>query len=245
MRPPESVTVTRSPTCTFCSDDSYVDTRDNPSPAIPIPSTISLFAPGLRNDPCNIALGVANVGNGGSGIHILNGSNNLIGQALSVPPNSQSVSTPPSDTPAVPGNTIAFNGAAGVAIDSGLDNAIHQNSIFNVNTLGILLGQGANHNQGAPNLLSAHQLSNSVQVSGTLNYLPNSVYTLEFYASQGSGTIGRTPIGYQAVRTNAAGFAAFSFYGSKPPAGETFITATATDVDQNTSEFSNYVSSVT
>jgi parallel beta-helix repeat protein len=191
------------------------------------------------------ALGVANVGNGGSGIHILNGSNNLIGQALSVPPNSQSVSTPPSDTPAVPGNTIAFNGAAGVAIDSGLDNAIHQNSIFNVNTLGILLGQGANHNQGAPNLLSAHQLSNSVQVSGTLNYLPNSVYTLEFYASQGSGTIGRTPIGYQAVRTNAAGFAAFSFYGSKPPAGETFITATATDVDQNTSEFSNYVSSVT
>ncbi len=191
------------------------------------------------------ALGVANVGNGGSGIHILNGSNNTIGQALSVPPDSQSVSTPPSDTPAVPGNTIAFNGAAGVAIDSGLDNGIHQNSIFNVNTLGILLGQGANHNQNEPNLLSAHQLSNSVQVSGTLNSAPNSVYTLEFYASQGSGTIGRTPIGYQAVRTNAAGFAAFSFYGSKPGPSETFITATATDVDQNTSEFSNYVSSVT
>src|ERR1035437_5866051 len=61
VRPPERVTVTRSPTCTVWSDDPYVDAWVIPAPAIPMPSTISSLTPGLRNDPSITVLGVVNV----------------------------------------------------------------------------------------------------------------------------------------------------------------------------------------
>jgi hypothetical protein len=64
----------------------------------------------------------------------------------------------------------------------------------------------------------------------------------EFFANDTSGPSGRIFLGLLKVKTNAAGVAAFTFTHARPPAGDTFITATATDLGNNTSEFSAPVS---
>ena len=51
-------------------------------------------------------------------------------------------------------NIIAFNALDGVFIQSGIDNGIHENSIYANGSLGIDLGSGANLNQAAPVLTS-------------------------------------------------------------------------------------------
>jgi hypothetical protein len=166
--------------------------------------------------------------NGGDGVFISDSYNNVIGRA--------SAST--SGTAGGPANVIAFNGADGVFVDSGSGNVIRENSIYGNTLLGIDLAPWANMNQVPPVLTSVLMLPLSTQVSGTLNSRPNTTFTIEFFANDANEPSGRIFLGSEMIRTNAAGFVAFAFNGPLLPDGASFVTATATDPLDNTSEFS-------
>ena len=79
-------------------------------------------------------------------------------------------------------------------------------------------------------------------ISGTLNSIANTAFTIEFFANaaadpSGSGE-GQTFLGRVTSTTNGSGNASFTTaLSSTVPAGQ-FVTATATDPNGNTSEFS-------
>jgi trimeric autotransporter adhesin len=175
------------------------------------------------------ANGTLPMGNAGDGILVANSSHNTIGGVAAA--NGRGAA-----------NVIAFNDLDGVFIQSGIDNGIHENSITGNGSLGIQLATGANLNQAAPVLTSVQASFLSIQVSGTLTSQPLTVYTVEFFANDASGPSGRLFLGSVSVKTNVAGVATFTFKHFRPPAGDTFITATATDPHNNTSEFSASVS---
>ena len=166
------------------------------------------------------ALGLLPLPNGSNGVFISNSSSNTIGGASAGSP-----------------NLIAFNGANGILVNSGNSNDFSENSIYSNTLLGIALAPWANMNQASPVLTSAVSLPLGMQVSGTLTSLPNTTFTIEFFANAVSGPSGRYFLGSQPVSTNAAGSAAFTFLLPLPPNGAHFITATATDPSSNTSEF--------
>jgi CSLREA domain-containing protein len=157
------------------------------------------------------------------------------------------------------GNVISGNTQDGIQVGTTIDptptkNAILGNSIFSNGTLGINLhgsatvdpndsgdaDTGSNNVQNYPVLTSVFSATR-VLISGTLNTQANKAYRLEFFANavcDGTNGEGQTFLGTTNVTTDAAGNAAFSV--SLPagvPAGQV-ITATATDPDNNTSEFS-------
>ena len=74
------------------------------------------------------------------------------------------------------------------------------------------------------------------------HHLPHTSFTLDFYASTAANDSGQIYLGSLTVKTNSSGYTAFTFFGPLPPTGFDFITATATDPNNNTSEFSNAVS---
>jgi hypothetical protein len=170
--------------------------------------------------------GTLPLGNLGDGIRVTSGSHNTIGGVAA--PNG----------PRGPRNVIAFNALDGVFIQSGIGNGIHENSIYGNGGPGIDLGAGANLNQAAPVLSSVTTGPLAIQVAGTLTSKPKTSFTIEFFASSTSGPSGRIFLGLLKVKTNVAGLAAFTFNHPLPPAGANFITATATDPTNNTSEFS-------
>jgi hypothetical protein len=166
--------------------------------------------------------------NGANGVLIDNGSNNTIG----------AISAGTNGTSGGPANIIAFNAASGVLVGSGTGNAVHESSIFGNALLGIDLGPGANGNPAPPVITSVRRSPLGVQVSGTLTGTPNTAYVIEFFANDASEPSGRSYIGSQVVSADATGSAAFAFFGPLPPTGSPFVTATATDPNNNTSEFS-------
>jgi parallel beta-helix repeat protein len=156
----------------------------------------------------------------------------------------------------VAGNTIVNNTGTGVRVgdsdcgcfDNSAGNIITANSIFGNGKLGIDLGSDGvtpNTPQGEENypvIASVTRSGDSVTVSGTLNSIPDNVFTLEFFASpspdpSGFGQ-GLTYLGAVQVQTDADGNATFTFTTSA--AGGSFITATSTDACgcSGTSEFS-------
>ena len=187
------------------------------------------------------ASGNASLGNSVNGVLILGASGSSIGVAGSAS-----------------SNTISFNGAAGVAVQSGINNSIQSNSIVFNGGLGIDLGvtgvtpndvgdgdTGPNNLQNFPVINSASAAGASTTVQGTLNSNPNTQFRLEFFSNQfpnasGFGE-GQTFIGSTTVTTDGAGNA--SFNPSLPvtvPPGQV-LSATATDPSGNTSEFSRAV----
>jgi len=151
------------------------------------------------------------------------------------------------------GNIIAFN-VSGVAALSGTGNLIKQNSIFSNTNLGIELRGangpnpndltdgdiGANNLQNYPVIASALYSGGITTVAGTLNSENGKSYRIEFFTNSqchasGYGE-GATYLGFTDVVT-AANNASFSVNlpGTSP---NQFVTATATDPDGNTSEFS-------
>ncbi|HEX6586971.1 MAG TPA: CSLREA domain-containing protein, partial [Solirubrobacterales bacterium] len=186
--------------------------------------------------------GVSSLGNGGYGVVIDSNSGigeNVIGGAT-----------------AGAGNVIAHNSPAGVAVLSGSTrDRVVGNSIFSNTGLGIDLGAtgvaandpddpdaGANNLQNFPVLADATAGGGETQVSGTLDSEPSKTYRLEFFSNPGcdpSGNgEGKTYLGTTDVTTNATGDASFAV---TLPTGSTTgdaVTATATDPDGNTSEFS-------
>ena len=189
--------------------------------------------------------GTTALGNTRNGVQIVGGSNNTVGDGS-------------------PGgaNTIAFNGTpnsgtGGVAIhESGQGgnangNRVLSNSIFSNVGLGIVLGNnlfqtpndtgdadsGPNNGQNFPVLTSAKNATTTT-VTGKLNSTPGKTFNIQFFSNPAGGDEGKVFIGSKSVTTGSLGNASFTFKSvSKVAKGRT-ITATATDLAGNTSEFS-------
>ena len=182
--------------------------------------------------------GTTALGNAFYGVALTNGTLNSIGGTVSGS-----------------GNVIAFN-SGGIAFGGGTGNAIRQNSIFSNTTMGIDLipngsgnvspndlndpDTGPNNLQNYPVIASAVSQNGITTLGGTLNSESNKSYRIEFFANSqcdnsGYGE-GQSFLGALNVVTsgNNAGFNV-SFPGFNL---NQFITATATDPDGNTSEFS-------
>jgi hypothetical protein len=156
------------------------------------------------------------------------------------------------------GNRIAYNAANGVQVLTGCtNNPIRGNAIFANNSLGIDLGNngvtandtgdvdtGANQLQNYP-VLSSATAQGGIVVLGSLNSGTNSVFQLDFYASDAADATGygegQTYLGSAIVTTDAAGNQTFSFGSAMVIPQGKWITATATDSFGNTSEFSRSV----
>jgi hypothetical protein len=153
------------------------------------------------------------------------------------------------------GNVISFNGRA-IQIQKSssgdsVGNSIRGNSMFS--GFGIDLGSngvlpndscdadaGANNLQNFPVLTSAGRAGTTINISGTLNSVANSTFAVDFYAnpsphSSGFGA-GKTYLGTTNVTTDNTCNGFFSVSFTSPP--ERYISATATDANGNTSEFS-------
>jgi hypothetical protein len=183
------------------------------------------------------------VANMGPGVQIINDSaQNTIGGSA-----------------AAAGNAIKFNSGTGVLIlgTGSVDNQIRSNSIYLNGALGIDLGGdgvtpnhsgalvGPNNFQNYPVLLSAVPGFHTLVV-GRLQSLPNTTYTLDFYASSSADPSGfgqgQRYLGSGTVTTNGSGKVTFHSNAFATLLGASFqnevITATATDPGGNTSEFS-------
>jgi titin len=169
------------------------------------------------------------LGNGQHGVMILASSHNSIGAG---------------PDPA-PRNVIMNNGGDGIRVDDnsmGADgNKISENSIDGNGGLGITLIGQANDYQAAPVLAAGPDVS--TPIVGTISGPQNTQFTIEFFASPvcdptGHGE-GRDYVGSKSVNTGGTGTGQFSL--NFVPAGRK-VTATATDPNANTSEFSNCVS---
>ncbi|MEK6304448.1 MAG: HYR domain-containing protein [Acidobacteriota bacterium] len=157
------------------------------------------------------------------------------------------------------GNTIAFNNGIGVGIVAGSQNSVLSNSIFSNAGLGINLSDdssvqpndacdddtGANNLQNFPDLTSATSMGASTAVVGSLNSTASTQFRIEFFSNavcdaSGNGE-GAVFIGSTVVTTDPTCIAPINVnLPVTVPAGQV-ITATATDLQGNTSEFSQCV----
>jgi CSLREA domain-containing protein len=180
----------------------------------------------------------------GSGVHLAGGaSDNIVG----------------GDSAVGGSNTIAFNNSDGITVEDeeSTGNSILRNSIFSNGGLGIdLVGgseigfgttandeddpdSGPNNLQNKPTLTSAKTGGGSTTIEGTLNSTPSETFVIRFFSNPPTGGAeGKKFIGQKSVSTNQNGNDTFTFSpAQKVPEGHS-ITATATDPDGNTSEFS-------
>lgn len=164
------------------------------------------------------------------------------------------------------GNRIAFNNGPGVLVTpngsfASRANSIRSNAIFSNDGLGIDLSgccfvgdgvtandpcdadTGANDLQNFPVLTGATALKFKTEIEGTLNSNPSTTYDIQLFSNSscdpsGFGE-GETLVGEVFVTTDGSCNASFktSVPVADAPAGR-FITATATDPEGNTSEFS-------
>lgn len=160
-------------------------------------------------------------------------------------------------TAAGQGNVIAHNALAGVAVADGTRNAIRRNRIFDNGGLGIDLGAAAgvtpndldDPDAGPNDLLNfpvldlARRTAAGLRVKGSINTELNKTLRVEFFASpapDGSGHgEGRRYLGFVLVQTLAGTSATFNtLLGVTGVSPGQVVTATATDEDGNTSEFS-------
>ncbi|PYS62142.1 MAG: hypothetical protein DMF74_14270 [Acidobacteria bacterium] len=198
----------------------------------------------------NVVQGNLITGNGEGGVGISGGAtNNKIGGTV---PGA--------------GNTIANNGfgfgifgtfeaGPGVSVSSGTGNAILGNAISSNGRLGIDLtpvfvtandncdgDTGANNLQNFPVITSAVTNSTTTTIQGTLNSTANTQFRIEFFANaacdpSGNGQ-GQTFLGFTNATTDASCNASFSLSIPNSVVTGPIITATATDSNNNTSEFS-------
>jgi hypothetical protein len=189
------------------------------------------------------ATGAGNVGNHGPGI-VVGGQGDTIGGT----------------TPAA-ANVIGFNGGAVVVPDGGTTGvAIVRNSIFGPGTNARGVGgidlaydgvtpndacdgdAGTNHLQNYPVLTSATSRDGAVDVGFTLNSAPSALFRVEFFASPECDNSGFGPgkyfLGAANVTTGAGCEAAATVHLPVCLDGELVITATATNIARETSEFS-------
>jgi photosystem II stability/assembly factor-like uncharacterized protein len=184
------------------------------------------------------AAGAAPLPNTLQGIAFSDGFNNIVG-----------------GTQSGAANTIAFNGAQGIFMTAGTGNSIRGNSIFSNNLLGIDLGgrgvtandgtdpdTGPNNLQNFPVLTSVLSSGGNTTIQGSLNSIPNTTFQIDFYSSaavdpagNGEGALffNTTPI-----MTDGNGNATINVTFPASLGAGRVVTATATDPNGNTSEFS-------
>jgi hypothetical protein len=151
------------------------------------------------------------------------------------------------------GNTIAFNGGAGVLV-LGTTSPVSSNAVFANAGLGIDLAgdgvtpndpcdgdAGSNNRQNTPVITSASSAGDSTTIEGTLDSTPNTTFTIEFFSNaacdlSGFGE-GETFIGSSTVTTDGSCQASFAVTLPIAIPSGSFITATTTDPNGNTSEF--------
>jgi len=134
---------------------------------------------------------------------------------------------------AILSNSIHSNG--GLGIDLGGDGAVTANDLGDVD-------EGPNGFQNYPVLKSLSFSTGNVNISGSLDGKPGQTYTLQFFASKvpdntGYGE-GQTYLGYHDITITEYGDTKFTASFTYSPGFGDVITATATDPDGNTSEFS-------
>src|SRR5262249_61835670 len=124
----------------------------------------------------------------------------------------------------------------------GAGRAVPRNAIFGHTTgLGIELLNNGNRNQGPPAVLWATSDGTSTTIQGAMSGRPFAGYTVEFFADtvanpSGFGE-GERFLGSARVTTDATGNASFLLtFATGVPPGQ-FISATATDPEDNTSGF--------
>jgi hypothetical protein len=155
----------------------------------------------------------------------------------------------------VQSNTIANNGGDGVYVQGGTSNSVLSNAITNNAGLGIDLGPdgitandatdpdtGANNLQNFPVLILAESSGGMTTITGLHNSTPNTAFTVEFFHdascdASGNGE-GGAFLGSINVMTDGSGSAALNAVFAILVANGRSISATATDPNGNTSEFS-------
>ena len=172
---------------------------------------ISIFGGPQGSGIGGIAAGAANLisGNGGAGIAIYN---------------------PGTTGNRISGNSITAN--SGLGIDFWND-GVTANDAGDADT-------GPNNVQNFPVLNSA-AVGNGTTISWTLNSTPNTTFRVEFFANATNDGEGQTFLGAASVATTASGNPAVTPISTTLPAvvpANYYITATATDPADNTSEFS-------
>ncbi len=191
------------------------------------------------------AAGSLNLGNLNRGVLVSNGatSNHIGGTAAGA------------------GNRIAFNSWQGVLIDNAgtTGNPILGNAIYSNTQVGIDLANdqvtandsgdgdsGPNNLQNFPVLMSAASSGGNTTITGSLNSTASSTFRIEFFSSPtvdatGYGQ-GQTYLGFVNATTDGSGNAAINTTLTSSVAAGEFLSATATDSGNNTSEFSATVS---
>ena len=184
--------------------------------------------------------GLVDVGNTSVGVDIIGGaSNNSIG-----------------GTASGAGNRIAYNASVGVIIRSGTSNAVLSNTMFSNGSLGIDLtnisandagdgDSGPNNGQNSPHILSV-QLGTDDRMAVRYSVdsdTSNSTYPLriEFFKTDAEGEEGKTFLGSESYPADSARDAKVLFFVDASALGLVdgdHLVATATDGDNNTSEFS-------
>lgn len=153
------------------------------------------------------------------------------------------------------GNHIAYNTNNGINVIGGIENAFRANSIFENGALGIDLANdgvsindttemdadlGPNQKQNYPRLTTAYH-GTELTVNGILQSLANTEFRIDFYSNDSCNASGygegESFLGSDRVTTGDDGEIVFTTV-LPPVAPGKFITATATDADGNTSEFS-------
>ncbi|MBN1425578.1 hypothetical protein JXA88_13570, partial [Candidatus Fermentibacteria bacterium] len=185
--------------------------------------------------------GTADVGNGGHGVYVNSNHTEIGGSSSGY------------------WNTIAFNDSCGVGIFWAYFNGVMGNSIHSNGRLGIDLAKSgdpasgwtyndyqdpdfdSNYLQNYPVITSAKSNAALTVMEGTLNSTPSTTFYLQFYSNPtpdptnyGEGT---TWLRDTMVTTDGNGDAAFSVTYSPPLTLGSYVCATATDPDANTSEF--------
>jgi hypothetical protein len=148
-------------------------------------------------------------------------------------------------------NLISGNANEGVAVysfmSSTIRDAIRRNSIVGNGGVGLALYNGGNNTQPAPTLASAI-LGNAGNVGGTdvagtlTGSAASTAFTLEFFANPPGSDEGQFFVGSASVMTNGSGTATFtspSIHLVAAVPKNYLITATATDPNGNTSQFSS------
>lgn len=153
------------------------------------------------------------------------------------------------------GNVIANNGGDGIFITGGHENGIFANSIHSNTGLGIDLGAngvtandigdqdtGGNDLQNFPVISSAIRSGSNTIITGTMSSFANNSYTIEFFSNPACDASGngeaQTFLGSTTVTTDVNGNAPINVVLPVAVTAGHFITATATDVNDNTSELS-------
>ena len=190
----------------------------------------------LKDTDGNLVAESAFTGNGLGGLQISGSGGNLVGGT------------------AEDANAFLNNGGPGITIESGTQNNLLFNTYTGNTGLAIDLGSdgvtdndagdadtGPNGLQNYPELTEA-LIGNSTVIDGTLAGMISAGYTLQFYASDachasGYGE-GGIVLGTTNVTADGTGTAAFSLTVDGTAAVGQFVTATATDNNGNTSEFS-------